>query len=479
MPGKNALISVIMPCYNSSRFVAKAILSVLDQTYKNLELIIVDDCSTDDTIKIIKKFLKQDKRIKFYSTKKNSKNVAKPRNLGVSKSVGEYVAFLDSDDYWHEGKLDYQMKYIGNFSLSFTAAEYSKEGSSRKSNFLVTYTRIFLQIFFTNLIKKKGNHWLYLYNPFLISSAILKAGLIKKKIKFNENQDKIDDLTYWLELFARPKKNFIFHPKILLTINRSINSLTSNKVEVLNKIINSICSYFLISKNYNKYIFFLLGIFLRISKLFLSNIYTVFRKSINYIIVVVSIIYFTIFYTPLFWHIGKNLNYFSTHKKTEVVFVLSGHQGFDYINTSYQNRFIDLENYINKFDAKNDTKIFIMGRLQVIPEQKILESLLYSAGVNKSNISLIYQEYKSTKEALLVLKEILIKDKIQSVTIITSPYHTLRLSKVWNEISGNQFSTVIFQNIIQPKRNNWFSRSYNKKEIIYELLANAKHFIKN
>jgi glycosyltransferase involved in cell wall biosynthesis len=479
MPGKNPLISVIMPCYNCSRFVAKAILSVLDQTYKNLELIIVDDCSTDDTIKIIKKFLKQDKRIKFYSTKKNSKNVAKPRNLGVSKSVGEYIAFLDSDDYWNEGKLDYQMKHIGNFSLSFTAAEYSAEGSFRKSNFLVTYTRIFLQIFFTNLIKKKGNHWLYLYNPFLISSAILKASLIKKKIKFNENQDKIDDLTYWLDLFSRPKKNFIFHPKILLTINRSLNSLTSNKVEVLNKIINSICSYFLISKNYNKYIFFLLGIFLRISKLFFSNIYAIFRKSINYIIVVVSIIYLTIFYTPLFWHIGKNLIYFSTQKKTEVVFVLSGHQGFDYINTSYQNRFLDLKNYINKFDAKNDTKIFVMGKLQVIPEQKILESLLYSAGVNKSNISIIYQEYKSTKEALLILKEILIKDKIQSVTIITSPYHTLRLSKIWNEISGNQFSTVIFQNINQPKKNNWLSRSYNKKEIIYELLANAKHFIKN
>ena len=181
MPGKNPLISVIMPCYNSSRFVAKAILSVLDQTYKNLELIIVDDCSTDDTTKIIKKFLKQDKRIKFYSTKKNSKNVAKPRNIGVSKSVGEYIAFLDSDDYWYEDKLDYQMNYIGNCSLSFTAAEYATEGSSRKSNFLVTYTRIFLQIFFTNLIKKKGNYWLYLYNPFLISSAILKASLIKKK----------------------------------------------------------------------------------------------------------------------------------------------------------------------------------------------------------------------------------------------------------------------------------------------------------
>ena len=127
-----------MPCYNSSRFIVRAILSVLNQTYKNLELIIVDDCSTDDTKKIIKKFLKQDKRIKFYSTKKNSKTVAKPRNLGVSKAVGEYVAFLDSDDYWYEGKLDYQMRYIGNSLVSFTAADYVRESSPRKSNFLVS-----------------------------------------------------------------------------------------------------------------------------------------------------------------------------------------------------------------------------------------------------------------------------------------------------------------------------------------------------
>ena len=73
----------------------------------------------------------------------------------------------------------------------------------------------------------------------------------------------------------------------------------------------------------------------------------------------------------------------------------------------------------------------------------------------------------------------MIENKISSVTIITSPYHSLRVKKIWNDISGNEFDTVIFQNINPPKKNNWFSRSYNKKEIIYELLANAKYFIKN
>ena len=476
MLNRNPLISVILPCYNSKRFIARAILSVLHQTYKNLELIIVDDCSTDDSKKIIKKFLKKDKRIKFFKTKKNSQTVAKPRNLGISKAAGMYIAFLDSDDYWHDGKLAYQMKYISNFLISFTSANYVTGTSLRKSNFIVTYARIFLQLIFTYLIKNKGGYWLYVYNPFLISSVILKTSLIKN-LKFDENKSKREDLTLWLEFFRKSKKNFIFHTKILLTISRSHNSLSSNKVQELNKIINSICSNFLGHNNYNKYFFFLLGIFLRVAKIIISKIYSYFRRILIYIIFILSVIYFTIFYTPLFWHIGNNLIYFNVHKKTEALLILSGHQGFDYINNSYQKRFQDAQDYINKFDL--ESKILIMGRLQVIPEQKILEALLYSIGVNKNNISIIYKDYASTKLALTFLKEYLIENKISSVTIITSPYHSLRVKKIWNDISGNEFDTVIFQNINPPKKNNWFSRSYNKKEIIYELLANAKYFIKN
>jgi teichuronic acid biosynthesis glycosyltransferase TuaG len=478
MLNRNPLISVILPCYNSKIFIGRAILSVLHQTYKNLELIIVDDCSTDDSKKIIKKFLKKDKRIKFFKTKKNSQTVAKPRNLGISKAAGVYIAFLDSDDYWEEGKLAYQMKYISNFLVSFTSANYVTGTSLRTSNFIVTYARIFLQLIFTYLIKNKGGYWLYVYNPFLISSVILKTSLIKN-LKFDESKNKREDLSLWLEFFKKPKKNFIYHTKILLTISRSYNSLSSNKVQELNKIINSICGNFLIYNNYNKYFFFLLGIFLRVSKIIISKIYSYFRRIFIYITFILCVIYFTIFYTPLFWHIGNNLIYFNVQKKTEVLLILSGHQGFDYINNSYQKRFQDAQDYINKFDLERINKILIMGRLQVIPEQKILEALLYSIGVNKNNISIIYKDYASTKLALTFLKEYLIENKISSVTIITSPYHSLRVKKIWNDISGNEFDTVIFQNINPPKRNNWFSRSYNKKEIIYELLSNAKYFIKN
>ena len=88
------LISVIMPTFNSSKFIKKSIESVLSQSYKNLELIIVDDCSFDGTIKIIKKLKEKDRRIKIFKTQKNSSVVSTPRNIGIQKAKGDYYAFM-------------------------------------------------------------------------------------------------------------------------------------------------------------------------------------------------------------------------------------------------------------------------------------------------------------------------------------------------------------------------------------------------
>ena len=81
----NKLISIIIPTFNSQTHLKNCINSVLSQTYQNFELIIVDDCSSDNTIKIIKNFIKKDSRIKLFKTKKNSGTVSVPRNLGVKK----------------------------------------------------------------------------------------------------------------------------------------------------------------------------------------------------------------------------------------------------------------------------------------------------------------------------------------------------------------------------------------------------------
>lgn len=105
-----ALISIITPVYNAEKYIEKTILSVILQTYENWELIIVDDCSNDSSFQKIKKY-SEDKRIKYY---KNSKNMgpAFSRNFGIEKSKGQYVCFLDSDDFWSERKLENQINFM-------------------------------------------------------------------------------------------------------------------------------------------------------------------------------------------------------------------------------------------------------------------------------------------------------------------------------------------------------------------------------
>ncbi|MEN3010678.1 MAG: glycosyltransferase family 2 protein [Candidatus Bipolaricaulaceae bacterium] len=102
-------VSAIMPAYNTERYLAQAIESVLKQTYQNFELIIVDDGSTDNSIQIIKKYAKVDSRIRFYRHEKNLV-VSAARNTALSLAEGEWIAIIDSDDVWHCERLE---KIIG------------------------------------------------------------------------------------------------------------------------------------------------------------------------------------------------------------------------------------------------------------------------------------------------------------------------------------------------------------------------------
>ena len=98
------LVSIIMPSYNTGKYISESIQSVLNQTYQNWELIIVDDCSTDDTDKVIKTFL-SDNRIRFLKNEINS-GAAVSRNYALREAKGKWIAFLDSDDIWVPQKLE-------------------------------------------------------------------------------------------------------------------------------------------------------------------------------------------------------------------------------------------------------------------------------------------------------------------------------------------------------------------------------------
>ena len=105
----NPIVSVIMPTHNDVRFLTRAIDSVISQSFKDWELLVVDDGSTDDTPTVIAEYAKRDKRIRPFRIDVASGSPTKPRNIGIENATGRYIAFLDSDDLWLPTKLEHQM----------------------------------------------------------------------------------------------------------------------------------------------------------------------------------------------------------------------------------------------------------------------------------------------------------------------------------------------------------------------------------
>jgi teichuronic acid biosynthesis glycosyltransferase TuaG len=120
------LVTIIMPCYNSEKFIEIAIKSVINQTYFLWELIVVDDCSTDNSRTIVESYSKIDSRIKLFITEFNSGSPTKPRNLGIEKAQGRFIAFLDSDDIWEPEKLESQMKIFDDDNVVIVFSNYEK-----------------------------------------------------------------------------------------------------------------------------------------------------------------------------------------------------------------------------------------------------------------------------------------------------------------------------------------------------------------
>lgn len=126
-------VSVIMPAYNASKTIEAAINSVLNQTFSDFELIVINDCSTDDTEKIVDHLAQGDNRICVYNNDTNC-GVSYSRNFGVENAGSEWIAFLDSDDIWHEDKLKKQLEFIENnpdAKLTYTASGFMSSDGDR------------------------------------------------------------------------------------------------------------------------------------------------------------------------------------------------------------------------------------------------------------------------------------------------------------------------------------------------------------
>tara|TARA_Y100000591_G_scaffold89312_1_gene75493 strand:- start:225 stop:1652 length:1428 start_codon:yes stop_codon:yes gene_type:complete len=463
----NRLVSVILPVFNRKTIVLDTIKSILGQSYKNFELIIVDDFSTDGTYELLKKIYKNEKKIKIFKTKKNSGTCAHPRNLGISKSKGSIVCFCDSDDLWETDKLESQLKNLKNKdTIVSTAAKYFSKNYN--SSISINLFRRFMQKIVFNKINRGGFQWFYLYNPLIVSSVMLHKKILENN-QFDENQNTREDLDLWIRL---KKKNYKFYfiNKILVSIRRSSASMSSNTKKELVVIISSLCNTYLKMNNFKKLNFFLVGIFIKFLVAFLKNNAIKIKSLFKTSIVALIILIFTIFYSPLFWYLGKPLLYhdqLNLNNVNKSVVIFSGHGSTSYYNITYQYRYKDVSKILSEYD--NIKNIYILGRIQEIPEQKLLESLLINDGIDRNKIKLVYRDYSNTFENIQNINKILSKDSVRNIIFVTSPYHSRRAKLFWSSISD--LNVEFWKGYEWPEKNNFFEYSKNKKIILYEYMS--------
>ncbi|NME63967.1 glycosyltransferase family 2 protein [Clostridium cadaveris] len=212
------LVSIITPTYNCGRFIGETIESVLQQSYKNWEMIIVDDCSSDNTEDIVKNYVDNDKRIKYFKLESNS-GAAIARTRAMELANGNYMAFLDSDDLWMKDKLEKQILYMKKNNYAFTCTDYCQ--IDEEGNFLNKVIET---------IKKTDYDRLLLDCPVGNSTVMYD---VNKMGKFKvPNIRKRNDDALWLQMLKKEK--YIYGMDgILMKYRIRANSISSNKLKLV------------------------------------------------------------------------------------------------------------------------------------------------------------------------------------------------------------------------------------------------------
>lgn len=206
-----------MPAYNCENYIKKALDSVINQTYKNWELIVVDDCSTDKTADIIKEFIKKDKRIKYHKLDKNY-GAAIARNKAIDIANGKYIAFLDSDDVWFPQKLTKQIKFMEDNDYGFTCTSYIKIDD--KGNDINKIVIAKDKLDYDGILKTCPGNSTVIYNVEKLGK--FKILDIKKR----------NDYVMWLQVIKKEK--YLYGIKEPLGCHRiRRNSISSNKISLV------------------------------------------------------------------------------------------------------------------------------------------------------------------------------------------------------------------------------------------------------
>ena len=228
MKEKN-LVSVITPSFKSGKFIAKTIESVLSQTYENWEMIIVDDCSPDNSNLIVEKYMEKDNRIKLIKLEKNS-GPAIARNTAIKEAKGRYIAFLDADDQWLPEKLEKQILFMKENNLPFTYSAYKlideednilgefyppAEANYKtllKTNYIGCLTAIYDseklgKMYMPNILKRQDHAlWLKILKKIKTTRGILEPLAIYRIRKNSVSSNKIKSAIYQWKIYREVEK---------------------------------------------------------------------------------------------------------------------------------------------------------------------------------------------------------------------------------------------------------------------------------
>ncbi len=217
------LVSIIIPVYNAEKFIEETIQTVLDQTYLNWELILVNDCSTDKSVKKIKKFL-DDPRIKLINNKINSK-AAVSRNNGIKAANGRYICFIDADDKWNKYKISKQVRFMkhNKCSFSFTGYEFANEKCIPNGK------KVF--------VPEKLSYNQALKNTTIWTSTVMFDMTKLTKEDIYMPNVKSEDTACWWSILKKVDYAYGLN-EILSYYRRSEGTLSSNKFEAIKRIWN-------------------------------------------------------------------------------------------------------------------------------------------------------------------------------------------------------------------------------------------------
>ena len=217
----NEMVSVITPVYNARKYIGQTIESVLKQTYKNIELILVDDCSTDDSKVIIEQYIKEHNNIKYHLQPQNG-GAAVARNTALDLAQGRYVAFLDSDDIWYKEKTDKQLKLMKDkdAAICFAAIEMIDENNN--------------QIKGKRNVREKIDYKFLLKNTMIATSTVIidrnKIGKFSMPLRRSGQ-----DYATWLKLMRDGVLAYGLN-EVLVSYRVSNNSLSANKFKSIEQV---------------------------------------------------------------------------------------------------------------------------------------------------------------------------------------------------------------------------------------------------